>query len=1071
MSSLINSRENNTNKEEIEIIINLMQDIFQYEKKIQEDNNILNNNNTNINQTYTKLSELKNHKIKLSEKIAEIEQNFSENLKNRDTQLKLNESMKNKIDNQIQEYKYQLNTLSSLEFNPLISKKIFPNNNNKNEILTNEQINNIILESKNVKNNDEYKPVNITNEIININKNQEKDLIENINNIKLNIIQTDELLKMLKEEKDSTTNQLINIISCKESIDALIKFNHYLIKNYVKENNENVISNEIINDEEIYIKNKWEQPTNLFFYEISSLDSEQFSIGFNDIIIDLYDINNLPIYNKQKNNLELSELTNKNKNNYNSKNDNNSFSISKILKKEFEFFVKVNKDNILINNESIMKNFLEKISNIIINKLKLIIRKKNSSEKFDEINKNIIIYLSYYVKSLFYEKIINTSLKFINKEYKYNKKEVKNNKNELNVEVKKLEFKQKDLHHQINNNELEIKMLQKEYNKKQIIDNLKNEGESNLSKNEQEYLQICSNINNLMVQKEEINSLIEKINNEFKIKEEEIDNEKRKLNKEISDINNEIKTLEEEIELKKIKSNEKIIEYRKIIADKYNKIKSQLKICKNKYGENTEQYNTLINNINEKMKNKDNIDNINIKDLEIKSNNNDNIYKYSMNSYTYEEYEKNNCIKNINKDLNRINTNNNIKSYNEEKYYNLEFSTNRFSNYTNKSMNNNTIDLLRNNRDKKNINAFSSNKLQKHINYIDTYFNTNSNKDNNNSNNEEIYNNNNKTNIKSSTQLNFYPGYRNINNLHNNTTSKKNYINTNLYNTRFSYQNNSTRITSLLDKYSKNVPHYDISKNINQLSSFNTANRTVHSYRKENLPYSNNLQEKLNIYYNSNNDSNNIHINNKNEDELSKTISELKINILKNEKYSFTFLEKIKILTKITFCFFRKINKNSIKYDPLNKISNENLSKSPYYFLKSSISLNKSYNSIRIGVANQLDPIDIYIKNIGYTIVSSSMKKMIEIYRDYRKYCKNVNEKNDKEKFVEKEIKKYNNIDEEYINKCITNKKFSFVLFIEEKLQMEFLFFSYDDFKIWINGLAFIIKNKKKLMEFIGENE
>ena len=96
---------------------------------------------------------------------------------------------------------------------------------------------------------------------------------------------------------------------------------------------------------------------------------------------------------------------------------------------------------------------------------------------------------------------------------------------------------------------------------------------------------------------------------------------------------------------------------------------------------------------------------------------------------------------------------------------------------------------------------------------------------------------------------------------------------------------------------------------------------------------------------------------------------------------------------------------------------------------------------------------------------------MIEIYRDYRKYCKNVNEKNDKEKFVEKEIKKYNNIDDEYINKCITNKKFSFILFIEEKLQMEFLFFSYDDFKIWINGLAFIIKNKKKLMEFIGENE
>ena len=95
---------------------------------------------------------------------------------------------------------------------------------------------------------------------------------------------------------------------------------------------------------------------------------------------------------------------------------------------------------------------------------------------------------------------------------------------------------------------------------------------------------------------------------------------------------------------------------------------------------------------------------------------------------------------------------------------------------------------------------------------------------------------------------------------------------------------------------------------------------------------------------------------------------------------------------------------------------------------------------------------------------------MIEIYRDYRRYIKHAKDKNDKEIFVEKEMEKYNNINSEYINKCIENKRFSFILFIEENTQMEFLFFSYDDFKTWINGLAFIIKNKKKLLDYIGEN-
>ena len=1062
MSSLLNSNEKDNNNEEEEVIISLMKEILQYEKKIKEVNNLLNNNNTNFNQSYAKLSELKQQKVKLSEKISEIEQNFAETLKNKDTQIKLKESMKNKIEDKIQEYKYKLNTLNTLEFKPIITNNIFPNNNKQNEILTNEQINDILLKSKNIKYSYENEPYNITNEIININKEQEKDLIENINKLKLKICQTDELLKMLKEEKYSTNNELINIISCKESIDALIKFNHYLIKNFTKEINKNNNLNEKDNvnennDEEIYNKNKWTEPTKLFFYEISALDSDLFSIGFNDIIIDIYDINNMPFYYKNKTNLELSSLKTKKKSNNNSKKDinmiNNIFSISKILKKEFEFFVKINKNNTLINYEIILKNCLEKISTIIINKLKLFLSKKFDNQILEEMNKNIVIYLSYYIKSLFYDKIINGNLKFINKEYKYNKKELKNISNELNSEIKQLEFKQKGIHHQINNNERELKISQNETLKKKLIDNLKNEWKENLTESEKEYLQLCSNINNLLLQKEEVNDICQTINNEFKTKKEKLEIEKNELNKEIIEVNKEIKRLEENLEQKKIKVNEEIIEYRKIIAEKYNKIKSQLKISKNKYGENTDQYNFLLNNINEKIKKMNNLDLTELDIIKFNSNTqrnknnceNENIYKYTINSY--EEDGKKFFNKFTNQDSNNIDSNNS-----EDKFYNLEFSTTKINNRSryNYPINN----KLKYNKERNYTNIYSSSKLQKHINYIDKYFSTsNSIKDNKSIGKKQKKP---QLHLKSSTQLNFYPSFRTINNSISSSTKKS--FNNNIYNPSSSYQKNSTKITSLFDKYSNNLPFYNAGQKKNLKDSLN-INRTLRSFRNEKIPYNINIKE--NIYYKNNN--------NKNEDELSKTISELKSNIIKNKKFSVNFLEKIKILTKITFCFFRKINQNSQKYNPLNKISTENLCKSPYYFINSSISLNKSYNSIRIGLTEELDPIDINIKEIQFTVVSSTMKEMIEIYKDYKKYNKNINENCDKNSFVKKQLEKNSKLNEDFIKKCIGNKKFIFTLLVENNPQMEFLFLSYDDFKMWINGLAFIIKNKKNLLEYIGK--
>jgi hypothetical protein len=186
----------------------------------------------------------------------------------------------------------------------------------------------------------------------------------------------------------------------------------------------------------------------------------------------------------------------------------------------------------------------------------------------------------------------------------------------------------------------------------------------------------------------------------------------------------------------------------------------------------------------------------------------------------------------------------------------------------------------------------------------------------------------------------------------------------------------------------------------------------------------------------------------------------------KEPEYLQLFL-KINILTKIIFCYFRKIKKSKyIKYNPLNKISNDHLSKPPYNFMSSSISLNKSYNSIRVAFATKLEPIDINIKDIEYTIVTNSLKTIIEIYRDYKKYNK---KENDKDKFIQKEIEKYSNLNYDYINKCINNNKFNFIMFAEGNLQYEFLFCSYEDFKMWINGIAFIIKNRNKILEILEE--
>ena len=67
--------------------------------------------------------------------------------------------------------------------------------------------------------------------------------------------------------------------------------------------------------------------------------------------------------------------------------------------------------------------------------------------------------------------------------------------------------------------------------------------------------------------------------------------------------------------------------------------------------------------------------------------------------------------------------------------------------------------------------------------------------------------------------------------------------------------------------------------------------------------------------------------------------------------------------------------------------------------------------------------------------------------------------------FIKREKKKYFNYNDEFIEKCALNTLFNFSILINEGRRIEIIFCNYEDFKLWINGFAFIIKNKNQILQ------
>ena len=640
---LKNELENET--EEERIIKSLVDDIYEYEEKILEINSFLEKNTSDYKYDENIIN-LKKKENEVKDKINLIKIQNNDEINKKQNIINVKQNILNNIEKQLNEYINKLTTFNTLSFSSLTMTKYIISNN-INEFLTKEQINDIINNSIQQNQN-----INLNNK--EVKNNFEKEINEEINIIKDNINQLNENLMMMKEEKKIVNNEIIELISCKETIDSLVKTSLNNLNDFNNNfNNKNEKSEEN--------ENNSDENTNIilpeiYSYELNLLDTNKTSKNICD---ELYDVFN--IKNNELNNINSNKKINKNMINNNEYNDIEeeynkelSLNLSEIKsnkeednfnKNNLEILIKSELDTFLLNeikNKEIINNLLENLCIIVTTKLQLLDIDNISSEKLK-------IFFLYYFKSIYYDNIIENKLKFINKEYKILKKEIKKNLESLKNELNILENKKEEMNINKENNKTKMKYL---YN-----DNYNNMNEEpvNLTKSEQEYIQICSKGNSLLKQKEELINIINELERnieKIKIKHEE---EIYKMTIELNKIKEKINSLTNNEEKTKIKLNDDILNYRKIISDKFELIKKQLQKYKSKYGSSLGIYNRLIDGINDTIKQTCN-NNVNEYEFEKKENKKDEINK-TINSIGIKELENYN---NINSKNNNLNINENL---------------------------------------------------------------------------------------------------------------------------------------------------------------------------------------------------------------------------------------------------------------------------------------------------------------------------------------------------------------------------------------------------------------------------
>ena len=273
---------NSTINEEI-LIKSLIDEIYKVEEKISQINNSKNISQNGINLNHQKLFELKAHQNNLQQKLILLNENYQSELSKNKSQIISQTKILNDLDDSIKEMQIKLSSFNTMNFNsPLLSKYAIENNINNN-ILSPDQINEILkCKNNQMKNEDEIKQIMRELEI---NKASESVIINNKKEINKKNEQINENLKMMKEEKLSINDELIDILSYKESLECINKNNILnLIRNINSKNNINNL-NKIINNNN---QDDDEQQLELYLYELAIIDPNKAAIKICDELSDAF---------------------------------------------------------------------------------------------------------------------------------------------------------------------------------------------------------------------------------------------------------------------------------------------------------------------------------------------------------------------------------------------------------------------------------------------------------------------------------------------------------------------------------------------------------------------------------------------------------------------------------------------------------------------------------------------------------------------------------------------------------------------------------------------------------------
>ena len=228
LNLLDSNRLKNDNEEQI--IKDLVNEIYQYESKIE----IINNNLKKSSNDIYKNIQLKDLNIKkeiFNLKIANLNLSLNNSRSTYYTLIQQKDLLIKELEQKIKDLKEQLNNKEIINFKSLLMIKYILANNSKSNFLSEKQIIDIINDNQKILNNNDNKKYLLNNEI-NIMNEIIADISLKENKINSNIEEEKELIYMLKEEKNSTNLELINLISYKETIDTVIKINiHLMIKN------------------------------------------------------------------------------------------------------------------------------------------------------------------------------------------------------------------------------------------------------------------------------------------------------------------------------------------------------------------------------------------------------------------------------------------------------------------------------------------------------------------------------------------------------------------------------------------------------------------------------------------------------------------------------------------------------------------------------------------------------------------------------------------------------------------------------------------------------------------------